>query len=109
MCQQFSAGTSSHGSFSMQNKTLGIIATVITALVCGCASLFSCIWGFMIAGGQPIDVTVNGTTTPQTVSPVIGFSLLCLSLLMILVPVGVGFFTLQKKPVPLAEAIPPAS
>lgn len=89
----------------MQNRTIGIIATVLTALVCGCASLFSCIWGVMVASGTPIDVTTNGVTTPQTLSPTIGYVLLCLSLLMILVPVGVGFFTLRKKP----EAIPQVS
>ena len=82
----------------MQNRTLGIVVTVVTALACGCASIFSCVWGFLIASGQPIDVTSNGVTTPQTLSPTIGYVLLCLTLLMILVPVAVGFFTLRKKP-----------
>jgi len=82
----------------MQNRTIGIIATVVTALACGCASLFSCIWGFLIARGTPIDVTSNGTTTPQTFPPVIGFTLLCVSVVLILIPVAVGFFTLRKKP-----------
>ena len=82
----------------MQNRTAGIIATVAAALLCGCASLFSCIFGLPIATGQPIDVTLNGVTTPQTFSPTIGYVLLCLSLLMILVPVAVGFFALRKKP-----------
>ncbi|MGZ9222755.1 MAG: hypothetical protein ACXW4Q_11665 [Anaerolineales bacterium] len=93
----------------MQNRTIGIIATVLTALACGCASLFSCIWGFMIASGTPIDVTTNGVTTPQTFSPTIGFVLLCLSLLMILVPVAVGFFTLRRKPESIDTSVPPAS
>lgn len=82
----------------MEKRTIGIIATVLTALACGCASLFSCIWGFLIASGTPIDVTTNGITTPQTFSPAIGYVLLCLSVVMILVPVAVGFFTLRKKP-----------
>ena len=82
----------------MQNRTLAIVITAVTALVCGCASLFSCIWGFLIASGSPINVTNNGVTTPQTVSPTIGYTLLCLTVLMILVPVAVGFFTLRKKP-----------
>jgi hypothetical protein len=94
----------------MQNRTIGIVATVLTALACGCASLFSCIWGFTIASGTPIDVTTNGVTTPQTISPAVGYGLLCLSLVMILVPVAVGFFTLRKKPEAaiLNEPIPPA-
>ena len=82
----------------MPNRTLGVVATIITALACGCASIFSCIWGFLIATGSPINVTSNGVTTPQVLSPTIGYVLLCLTLLMILVPVAVGFFTLRKKP-----------
>lgn len=82
----------------MQNRTLGIVATVVTALACGCVSIFTCIWGFLIASGSPIDVTNNGVTTPQTFSPVIGYVLLCLTVLMILVPVAVGFFTFRKRP-----------
>ena len=81
----------------MQNRTIGIIATVVTALACGCASLFSCIWGFLISSGTPINVTSNGATNPQTFSPVIGYTLLCLSVVMILIPMAVGFFTLRKK------------
>ena len=68
----------------MQNRTIGIVATVIAALVCGCSSLFSCVWGVLIATGTPINVTANGTTTPQTFSPTIGYTLLCLSLLLIM-------------------------
>ena len=90
----------------MQNRTIGIVATVVTALFCGCSSLFSCIWGFLIASGTPTDVTANGTTTPQTFSPTIGYTLLCLSVLMILVPVAVGFFTLRSKP-EAADLMPP--
>lgn len=83
----------------MQNRTLAIVITVVTALVCGCASIFTCVWGFLIASGTPIDVTNNGVTTPQTLSPAIGYVLLCLTILMILVPAGVGFFTLRQKPI----------
>lgn len=81
----------------MQNRTLAIVITAITALACGCASIFSCVWGFLIASGQPIDVTTNGVTTPQILSPTIGYALVCLTILMILVPVAVGFFTLRKR------------
>ena len=93
----------------MRNRTLGIVLTVITAFLCGCAGLFSCVWGVLIATGSPIDVTTNGVTTPQTFSPTIGFALLCLSLSMILIPVAVGFFTLRKKPGSSIGQIPPAS
>lgn len=97
----------------MQNRTIGIIATVATAFICGCLGLLSCIWGGMIASGAPFDVTVNGQTTQQTFPAPLGYALLCLSLLMILIPVAVGFFTLRKKPEPslssINEPLPPAS
>jgi len=82
----------------MQNRTIGIIATVATTAICGCASIFSCVWGVLISTGQSINVTSGGVTSPQTVSPTIGFVLLCLTVLMLLVPAAVGFFTLRKKP-----------
>jgi hypothetical protein len=90
----------------MQNRTLAIVITTITALACGCASIFSCVWGFLIASGQPIDVTTNGVTTPQVLSPTIGYALICLTILMILVPVAVGFFTLRKNSDTTAEISP---
>lgn len=96
----------------MQNRTIGIVATAVTALLCGCASIFSCVWGFLIATGQSIDVTTNDIVTQQTVSPSVGYVLLCLTVLMLLVPVAVGFFTLRKKPEAAeatVEEIPPAS
>jgi len=82
----------------MQNRTIGIVATVLTSIFCGCFSIISCVWGVIIARGTPIDVTSNGVTAPQTLPNYIGFGLLCLSVVMILIPVAVGFFTLRKKP-----------
>lgn len=94
----------------MQNRTLGIIATVASAFLCGCVSIFTCVWGFLIASGQPIDLTTNGITTQEALPPTIGYVLLCLTVLMLLVPVTVGFFTLRKKPEPPADVIvPPTS
>ena len=92
----------------MQNRTIGIIATIATTVICGCASIFSCVWGFIIASGKSLDVTSSGVTTQQTVLSAIGYVLLCLTLLMLLVPVAVGFFTLRKKPETIGdEVIPP--
>jgi hypothetical protein len=84
----------------MQNRTLGIALTILTAFICGCMGLFSCIFGGLIASGTPFDVTTNGITAPQTFPPTAGFVLLCLSLLFILIPVAVGFFALRKRDQP---------
>ena len=91
----------------MQNRNLAIIINVIATLVCGCASIISCVWGFLIASGTPVNVTNNGVTTPQVLSPAIGYTLLCLTIFMILVPVAVGFFTLRKRPDAMSD-LPPA-
>jgi hypothetical protein len=85
------------------NKNTGIIATLVAAVLCGCPGLFLCLFGAITATG-------NGTFNDQTLSPSVGFVLVCLSLVFILIPVGVGFFTLRKKPEPPADTeVPPAS
>lgn len=97
----------------MNNKNTGMIATIATALICGCCALFTCIMG---VGG----ITGNGTFTlgnggDQPMPPAVGVVFLCLSMIMILIPVAVGFFTLRKKPETVAETpvsnepIPPSA
>ncbi len=92
----------------MQNRTMGIVITAITAIMCGCGALLSCIFGGIIASGTPFDVTTSSGTSQQTFPPTIGFVLLCLSFLLIIVPVAVGFFTLRTKP-ELPQELPPTS
>ena len=91
----------------MNNKNTGMIATIVTALLCGCCALFSCIMGVGTISG-------NGTftlgTATQPMPATYGYVFLCLSFLMILVPVVVGFVTLRKKPeAVVAEEVPPTS
>jgi hypothetical protein len=85
------------------NRNTGIIATIAAVILCGCPGLFLCLFGAITATG-------NGRFNDQSLSPTVGFVLLCLSLIFILIPVGVGFFTLRKKPEPPADLnVPPAS
>jgi uncharacterized membrane protein len=96
----------------MDKKTIGIIATVVTALCCGCVALISCGFGGMIAISVPFTVTSNGQESIQTFPTPVGYVLLCLSVIFILVPVAVGFFTLRKKPAEATvsnEPLPPTS
>lgn len=74
----------------MNNKNTGMIATIAAVVLCGCPGLFICLFGAITATG-------NGTFNDASLSPSVGVGLLCASLLMILVPVAVGFFTLRKK------------
>lgn len=96
------------------NRLIGIIVTVLTALICCCAAIFSGVWGGIIASGAPINVTDSGgISTPQTFPVPVGYVLLCLSVIFVLVPVAVGFFTLRKKPQAAVQVnndpLPPAS
>jgi len=97
----------------MNNKNTGLIATIASALLCGCPGLFLCIFGVVAATGNlPYNTELNGITQSGTVPPAVGAVLLCLSLLLILIPVVVGFVTLRKKPeavLPSNEPLPPAS
>lgn len=87
----------------MQNRNTGIIATIASVVLCGCPGLFVCLFGAITASGR-------GTFNDQYLPPTVGFVLVCLSLIFILIPVGVGFFTLRKKPEPPVDiVVPPAS
>ncbi len=86
----------------MQNRNTGIIATIAAVVLCGCPGLFLCLFGALTAAGQ-------GNFNDSSLPPTVGFVLLCVSLIFILIPVGVGFFTLRKKPEVTTEEIPPVS
>ena len=87
----------------MTNRNTGIIATIATVVLCGCPGLFLCLFGALTAAGQ-------GTVNNQSLSPSVGFALVCLALLLILIPAAVGFFTLRRKPgTETMDDIPPAS
>ena len=81
----------------MQNRNLALIITAATALLCGCGGIISCVWGALIVSGTPVNVTRNGVTTPEYLSPSLGYSLLCLALILVLIPAGVGFFSLRRR------------
>ena len=83
----------------MNNKNTGMIATIAAVVLCGCPGLFLCLFGALTAIGK-------GTLNNSNLSPSVGFGLLCLSLIFVLIPVVVGFFTLRKKK-DTGEATPP--
>jgi hypothetical protein len=94
----------------MDNKTKGIIGTIASVILCGCPGLFMCIFGAVSAtGNMPYSTEVNGVSNSGTVSPTVGLVLLCLSVIFILIPVAVGFFTLRPKPAAIDESLPPSS
>jgi hypothetical protein len=100
----------------MNNKNTGMIATIASVVLCGCPGLFLCIFGAVTAtGNMPFSTELNGVSNSGTLPAASGFVMLCLSLIFILIPVGVAFFTLRKKKTEAAPApvnngpLPPAS
>ena len=83
----------------MNNKNTGIIATIATVVLCGCPGLFLCIFGAVTAtGNMPYSTEINGVSNSGVLPSTYGVAMLCLALALILIPAGVGFFTLRKKP-----------
>lgn len=98
----------------MDKKTTGIIATVATALLCGCPGLAAVCWGALAAGASFIpgaDIDIMGSSDPQSALTT-GIGALCLGVVFVAIPIVVGFVMLRKKPaeVPaIDEPLPPAA
>ncbi len=98
----------------MDKRTQGIVATIVSVLLCGCPGICLCLFGAVTAAGfMPYDVTLNGQTTTGTMPAYFGIIGLCVAVLLIAIPVVVGFLTLRNKPAPAPtagpnEPLPPA-
>jgi hypothetical protein len=93
----------------MNNKNTGMIATIAASLLCGCPGLFLCIFGAVTASGNmPYNTEINGVSNSGILPSSYGAAMLCFALILILIPVAVGFFTLRKKP-EISQDLPPVS
>ena len=102
----------------MDKKTVGIIATILAVLLCGCPGLCLFLFGAIAATGQ-MPYTSNfpytsdfGNPYSKTVPSYLGFTGLCLALIFIAIPIVVGVLTLRNNPKKAAsfnEPLPPAS
>jgi len=98
---------------TMDKKTIGIIATIATGLLCGCPGLFGLCLGLTSVAASFIpsaEIDIFGSNDPASAT-VAGFVALCLSLIFIAIPIVVGVETLRNKPqLPVDnEPLPPAS
>lgn len=92
----------------MDKKTTGIVATVVAVLLCGCPGLVGLCAGVTSAFAAMIpgaEIDVFGSNDPGA-AVTFGLVTLCVSLLLIAIPVMVGFLTLRDKS---AEAGAPVS
>lgn len=84
----------------MEKRTAGIVATVVTALLCGCPGLLAACWGALaaIVSFMPnANINIGGSSNPQT-ALFSGLGACCFGILFIAIPVVVGFVMLRKKP-----------
>ncbi len=97
----------------MDKRTTAIIATVATAFLCGLPGCCLLIFGAVTAAGVMPDFM--GSTSTGLAPTWLGIVLLCLALLLIAIPVAIGFFTLRKKPavnpvvIEIDDSLPPTS
>lgn len=79
------------------NRTTAIIATVATALLCGCPGLGACLWGVIFAaGGASGNATFNGQAADPTTALLTGVGIVCVGIIAVAIPIAVGFFTLRN-------------
>ena len=100
----------------MEKRNVGMIATGIAVLLCGCPGLFSIFFGAIFALVSVIpgaDINIAGSSSP-TSALLTGLGACCGGLLFVAIPVIVGFVLLRNKPVETLtpasdEPLPPAS
>ncbi|MBI5935983.1 MAG: hypothetical protein HY867_19935 [Chloroflexi bacterium] len=97
----------------MNNKNTGMIATIVTALLCGCPGLLALCWGALMAFISFVpgaDIDIGGSSDPQS-ALFTGLGALCAGVIFIAIPIVVGVVTLRKKPAAVVsdEPLPPAS
>lgn len=84
----------------MERKQTGIIATIVATLLCGCPGLFSLCLGALTASAAYFpgaEIDIFGSDSPQAALNT-GLIALCVGLLLVAIPVLVGFLTLRKRP-----------
>ena len=89
-------------------KTGAILATVVTAILCGCTGLLTMCWGLIAAvlGLMPNTYVDFFEGNTQSGSILAGFGALCGGVVLVAIPVVVGVVTLRKKKEPAAEPAP---
>jgi hypothetical protein len=83
----------------MDQKTTGIILTVVAVLLCGCPGLASLCAGVTFAVVSYIpeaEIDIFGSSEP-TSALITGIASLCIGLIFIAIPVIVGYLTLGRK------------
>ena len=86
----------------MDQKTVGIIATIVSVVLCGCPGLALLCTGALASGGTFIP---DADIEDPEYALIGGLLMLCIGVLMLLIPVAVGFFTMRNRTGPASSQI----
>lgn len=97
----------------MNKRNTPVIATIVAAVLCGLPGLFGLCFGSttLLAGFMPgAQIDIFGSTD-QASATTLGLLVLCMSIIMIAMPVIVWFVTRRRREPPPSdnEPLPPAS
>lgn len=99
----------------MDKRTTGIVATIVTVVLCACPGFFALCFGLTtaLASQTPgAEIDIFGSNDPQMALGM-GVVLLCLGIIAIIIPIVVAYFTLIRNrnraasPVAVYNAPPP--
>ncbi|MEZ0396447.1 MAG: hypothetical protein ABWK53_08490 [Anaerolineales bacterium] len=92
-----------------KSKTGALIATIATAVLCGCPGLFAICWGALsaiVSFFPNADINIGGSSDPNTAF-FAGVGALCGGIIFVAIPIVIGLLTLREKK-PKAEEVVPA-
>ncbi len=81
------------------NRNTGLIATIATAILCGCPGLFSCFMGFIFSAVSFMpgaDIDVFGSSDPIS-ALLFGLGQVCIGIIFITIPIAVWYFTVRGR------------
>jgi hypothetical protein len=81
------------------NRNTGLIATIVTAVLCGCPGLFSCFWGLIASVVSFIpdaEIDIGGSSDPM-MALLSGVVAIVMGIVLVVIPVAVWFFTVRGK------------
>ena len=81
------------------NRTTALIITIATAVLCGCPGLGTCLYGAYTAIASVAFGATAGAGGGDLMVPILtGVGSVCGGIILIAIPVAVGFFTLRNAP-----------
>ena len=81
------------------DRNTGLIATIATAILCGCPGLFSCFWGSiasLVSFMPGAEIDIGGSSDPMA-ALVSGLVAIVIGFVLVAIPVAVWFFLVRGK------------